>query len=361
MAWDERPHYRDHSGASTNPLMWLVSGSVPMFQIFGIRFRAHASLIIFILAVILLDWDKTFRIEVRALSMAVLMGSVILHELGHCFIARRLGGHADEALLWPLGGLLPPEVPHRPLAAFLTAAAGPGVNLFLCVGSAVAFYFLVPTAEMRLAFPHAGHEIVPFYPFHGPTPDFHWHWSDPAFYCWWIFFVNYRLLLLSLLPIFPMDGGQILQAFIWSVAGHFRAMVMATSVGMAGAVAGGLVSLATRAWFLAALMIFCFYECYRRRLILRENGPEDWRESFDYAGSLFTPPHEPKRRHLSRRAIRKARNIARQEKAARDRIDVILAKVSARGIGSLTWFERRVLRKTTEQQRRCESELSQFQ
>lgn len=332
-----------------------------MFQIFGIRLRAHASLIIFILAVTLLDWDKAYPIQVRVLSMAILTCVVVLHELGHCFVARRLGGQADEALLWPLGGLAPAEPPHRPLAAFLTAAAGPAVNLLLCVGSAVAFYLLTPTADVHLAFPHAGHAMVPLSPFHAPAPDFHLQWSDPAFYCWWLFFVNYHVLLLNLLPIFPMDGGQMLQVFLWTIVGNFRSMLLATAVGMAGAIAVGLVSLAFQFWFLAAFMAFCFYESYRRRLILRENGAEDWRESFDFNASLFAPPEGPKRRRLSRCAIRRARKIALGEKAARDRIDAILAKVSARGIGSLTWRERRTLRKTTEQQRRRESELSQFQ
>ena len=332
-----------------------------MFQIFGIRVRAHASLIIFILAVPLLYWDKEFPIEVRLFSMALLTCVVVLHELGHCVVARRLGGQVEEALLWPLGGLTPAESPHRPLPAFLTAAAGPAVNLSLCLVSAAAFYFLTPTADMRLAFPNAGHAMVSLDPFHAPVPDVHLQWSDPAFYCWWLFYVNYLVLLLNLLPILPMDGGHILQVVLWTIVGNFRSMLLATAVGMAGAIAVGLVSLALQFWFLAALMAFCFYESYRRRLVLRENGGEDWRESLDFNASLFAPPEEPNRRRLGRYAIRRARKIALAEKAARDRVDAILAKVSTGGLRSLSWRERRTLHKTTEQQRRRESELSQFQ
>jgi stage IV sporulation protein FB len=362
MAWEDRPHYHDRSGASPNPLMWLVSGSAPMFQVFGLRIRAHASLIVFILAVILFDWDRAFPIQVRALSMAMLMCVVVVHELGHSFVARRLGGEADEVLLWPLGGLIPAEPPHRAMASLLTAAAGPATNLVLCAACGAAFYFLTPTNEMRLAIPHAEHVLAPLNPFHAPAPDFHLQWSDPAFYFWWLFYVSYHVLLLNLLPILPLDGGHIIHALLWSVAGNFRAMLVTTTVGMAGAVAGGLAALAFQSWFVAALMVFCFYESYRRRLVLRENGTEDWRDSFDFGASLFSPPEQPKRRRkVSRYAIRRARKIALGEKAARDRIDAILAKVSKRGIASLTWGERRVLRKTTEQQRRRESELSQFQ
>jgi stage IV sporulation protein FB len=358
MAWDDRPHYRDRSGASTNPIVWLISGSLPMFRIFGLRFRAQASLLIFILAVILFDWDKGFPIQLRALSMVIWTVSLVLHELAHCFVARKFGGGPDEILLWPLGGLVPHDPPHKPVPTFLTAVAGPALNLLICAASAVGIYFLAP---LQSALPHAPHVLVSLSPMHGPAPDFHARWSDPAFFCWAIFAVNYRILLLNLLPIIPLDGGHMLQCVLWSIVGNFRSILVATSVGIAGAVLFGIISMAAQIWFIAAFMIFCLYECYRQRAILRENGPDDWRESFDYSQSLFDPPSETKRRHLSRRTIRKARKIAYQEKAARDRIDAILAKVSARGLPSLTWHERRTLRKTTEQHRRSESELSQFQ
>ncbi|HEY1922115.1 MAG TPA: site-2 protease family protein [Tepidisphaeraceae bacterium] len=359
MAWDDRPHYRDRSGASTNPLVWLISGSVPMFRIFGLRFRAQSSLIIFVLAVILLDWDKTFPIQLRALAMAIWVATLILHELAHCFVARRFGGGPDEILLWPLGGLVPHDPPHKPMPTFVTAAAGPALNLIFCAAAGAAIYFATPVSG---AFPHSTHAIVSLTPFHGPMPDFHSRWSDPIFFLWAIFTVNYRILLLNLLPILPLDGGHMLQSVLWSIVGNFRSMVIATSAGIAGAVIFGIVSMPSQSWFIAAFMIFCLYECYRQRVILRENGPEDWRESFDFSQSLFDPQPEPRRRRrLSRRAIRKARKIANQEKAIRDRIDEILAKVSAQGLPALNWYERRTLRKTTEAQRRRESELSQFQ
>lgn len=365
MGWDDRPYYRDHSGASANPLHWLVSGSAPMFSGMGIRVRAHAALIVFILATVLLDWEKNYPIQFRVLCMAVWTASLTFHELGHCFAMRLLGGEAREILMWPLGGLVFHQAPHRGMANFLTAAAGPAVNLFLCVVAAAGIYALTPTPEMHAVSAHR--VVVSLNPFHAPMPpDFAWGWSDPVFYCWWIFFVNYRLLLVNLLPIFPLDGGQMLQVMLAGMVGHFRSLMLTTAAGMAGSIAVGLTSLAfvgswAQGWFMAAFMAFCFLECYRQRLALRETGSDDWHESIDYSASLFAPPEERNRRHLSRRAIRKARKIAQQEKAQRDRVDAILAKVSARGMLSLTWSERRTLHKATEAHRRRELELSQFQ
>src|SRR5437870_4230278 len=81
-----------------------------------------------------------------AMVMGLLFFSVLLHELGHCFAARRVGGDADEILLWPLGGLAACDVPHQPRAHFITAAGGPAVNLLICLicGLALAFAFDVP-------------------------------------------------------------------------------------------------------------------------------------------------------------------------------------------------------------------------
>jgi Zn-dependent protease len=355
MAWEDRPHYRDRSGASTNPLSWLVNGSVRIVNALGVEVRAHSSLIVFVLAILLLDWN--YRFPVRVFSMALWTVMLMVHEFAHCLTARRLGGDGDEALLWPAGGLTPAQPPQRAGAMFVTAAAGPMVNLLLCVASAVAVYELTPAAGIHRASSGAGHVMVSLNPLQGPSADF--SWSDPAFYCAWTFVINYRLLLLNLLPIFPLDGGRMLQAMLSPMAGNFQSMLVEANVGMAGAVVLGLVALALRGWLVAACMAFCCYEAYQRRLALHEAGGEDWRESMDFGGSLFTE-EKPRRRRLNRRVIRRARKIALAEKAARDRIDAILAKVSARGMASLTWLERRILRKATEKNRRSEMEISKF-
>jgi Zn-dependent protease len=355
MAWDERPQYRDRGGASTNPLLWLVNGSVRIVGALGVEVRAHSSLIIFVLAILLLD--RNYRFPVRVFSMALWTLLLMVHEFAHCLTARRLGGDGDEALLWPAGGLTPAQPPQRPGATFVTAAAGPMVNLLLCVASAIAVYALTATAGIHRASSGAGHVMVSLNPFHG-APDF--SWSDPAFYCAWTFVINYRLLLLNLLPIFPLDGGRMLQAGLSPMVGNFQSMLIEASVGLGGAAVVGLVALALQEWGLAACMTFCCFEAYQRRLALHEAGGEEWRESVDFSGSLFTE-QRPRRRRLKRRVIRRARKIAQAEKAARDRIDAILGKVSARGMASLTWLERRTLRKATQQHRRSETEISRIQ
>src|SRR3954463_15668421 len=74
--------------------------------------------------------------------MGLLFFSVLLHEFGHCFAGRWVGGEANEVLLWPLGGLANVDVPHRPGPTFITAAGGPAVNVALAILSLLALLCL---------------------------------------------------------------------------------------------------------------------------------------------------------------------------------------------------------------------------
>jgi Zn-dependent protease len=365
MGWEDRPYYRDRSGPYSGPLMWLVSGSVPMFTAFGIRVRAHASLLIFIICVLIFDHiDNIYTLQARALSMAILVGIVILHEFGHCFAARWVGGSANDILLSPLGGLAYASPPHRPGATFITVAAGPLVNVLICIVCGVAIYFLTPTASMRLYLDHPWHVIPPLNPFSPSMNPYVAHLlpGDAAFYFYWVYTVSYFLLLFNLLPIYPLDGAQMVQAAIWPSVGHHRSMMIATTTGMIGSVFLAMFGVLTGAWFLAILAGFLFFTCYQQRQQLKENAPEAWADSstVDYTASIYGRPEKPRRRRINRRAINRARKIAHQEAVERERIDSILAKVSAHGMHSLTWGERRALRKATERQRKRDLELSKL-
>ena len=124
----------------------VFSWSFPIGQLFNIVIRVHLVLPVFMIGMIgrtaaskepgVLpgSWFDTLIV------MMLIFLCVLLHELGHCFAARRMDGEADEVLLWPLGGLaFCRSLPHTPLAHFVTALGGPLVNLILCVITGVAF------------------------------------------------------------------------------------------------------------------------------------------------------------------------------------------------------------------------------
>src|SRR5262249_13062882 len=106
-------------------------------RVFGIAVRIHVLFPIVCLGLILRQAFEKNALPGSwvdaAWVMSLLFLIVLLHEFGHCFMARHVGGEANEVLLWPLGGLAAVDVPHSARANFLTAAGGPLANLLICL------------------------------------------------------------------------------------------------------------------------------------------------------------------------------------------------------------------------------------
>jgi len=346
MGWQDRPYYRDRSSSGMSPLMWLLAGSIPLFTVFGIRVRMHVSLLFLIILTLLFSETRNgLGARSAATSMSMLFVSVLLHEFGHCFGARWVGGDAEEIVMWPLGGLAMINPPHRPWPHFFSTAAGPAVNLLICIFAGVALYLLNSSR-------------IPWFPFKDGIKTYIPH-DNTTYYIWWFFLVNYGLLMFNLCLVFyPFDGGRMIQELLWVWIGYYKSMLIATVIGMVGAVVVGGLGLIYGWWILVFIAAFGFYTCYRQRQMLREMGPEEYDET-DYSAAYL--PATPKRRRsrLSQRAIKKARKRAQEASLEQERIDKILAKVSAHGMVSLTWSERRALHKATEDRRKRDLELSQ--
>ena len=346
MAFQDRHYYRDSGSGAGNPLMWLLTGSVHLFTAFGIRVRAHATFLLFIALVLLLGLGRGTTLHDRAVSMAVLFGIVLLHEFGHCFAARWTGGSAEEVMLTPLGGLAFTMARRRWWPTFVTVAGGPLVNVIICIVTGLALLAL----GFRVPLNPYGYLRV--------LDNADVGWWNVAYYLYWIYYVSYLLLLFNVLPVFPLDGGQMLQALLWPRLGYYRSMMVALNVGLVGSVlmfayglliGGGLMILLIAVW--------CFMNCFQLRAQMKTEGPWGFAEedSIDYTSSLHEPERKPGRRERS--AARRAEKLAQEERAERQRIDAILEKVSRHGMNSLTWWEKRTLKKATEHRRQRDLEL----
>lgn len=337
MGWQDRDYYRDRS-FSSNPLMWLVSGSLPLFTVFGIRVRAHASLVLFIALELLFSQTAGgLGAQNAVVSMTILFGSVLLHEFGHCFAARWVGGRADDILMWPLGGLAMADPPHRPWPSFITTAGGPAVNFSICIVTGTAIAILSRSVDR-----------IPWFPFqNGFRSYIPVDWT--TYYIWWVFLVNYALLVFNLLLVFyPFDGGRMVQEVLWAFFGYYKSMRFATITGMIGAVVVAMVAIANFSIMLLLIAAFGFYYCLQQRQALREMDPAE-ADAMDYSASLYDSPWQ---RRANRRAQNRSRKEAMRSRAEQVKIDAILEKVSAKGMHSLTWWEKRTLRKGTEARRR---------
>ncbi|MCH8967654.1 MAG: site-2 protease family protein [Planctomycetes bacterium] len=328
-------------GYRDNPINW----SLTLGRVFGIRVRMHLLFILWIVFRFLSDaLSEDGSIGVWAVITVFLFGTVLLHEFGHCFGARAVGGDADDILLWPLGGLATVDAPMNPRAQFITTAAGPMVNVVFCVLAATLFALTGNAERLSLN------------PFHlmmvssGSVTQ--WGFAD-----WLVVFwsINYLLLLFNLLPTFPMDGGRLLQAIIWKYRDYRTATLVATLVGMVGAIIFGLIGLATEQFLLLGIAFFGYFTCWQQRQMVKAGAFETDNEfGYDFSKGFdaFQEGKQNKPSWLARRRTAKLARKAeqdRQRQAEREKhIDDILDKVHREGMQSLTPSEKRILQSETD-------------
>lgn len=321
--------------------MQFLSGSVRLGRLFGIDVHVHVLFLIWI-GFELLNAGPRWRTEL--LFTAMLFGIVLLHELGHCFGARSVGGSAENILLWPLGGLAYADAPMTPWAQFVTVACGPLVNVILCVVSAAVL--MVASGHLDVVSPN------PLDPVRGPLTE-RWQFYVALFYQ-----VNLYLLAFNLLPIFPFDGGQLLRTLVWPFLGLYRATLLACQVGLGGAVFLGGWGLMDRSAILIGIALMGALTCWQHmqaaRMGLLQEGlrgirprarrrPGRWWSRAPARGSPGAAP-EP----------RPGAWEARQDEQQRldQEVDRILRKVHEQGIHSLSYVERQTLERASRARQR---------
>lgn len=337
MGYQDRSYSRS-GGGGWNPLMWVLSGSMPLFRVFGISVRAHSTLVLYIGLTLLIGAPGIHGLQDRLTSMTLLFSLVLLHEFGHCFACRAVGGTADDILMHPLGGLAFCQPPRRPIPSLITTIGGPAVNVVFVLISGTVCYALdgaPPWNPFHLGFN-----------FHG-SPGQLWYY----YYAWWFFVVNYFLLLFNLLPSFPLDGGRILQEVLWLFVGYYRSMMIATTIGIGGAVGFAVWGLMSGSWVMIGLAVFfCLPACLQLRAQVKAAGPY----AFDQDNQNFSDSVNWKPQRESGATARdeaRARRERAEEEAEQVKIDAILEKVGRSGMHSLSWLEKRTLQKATERQR----------
>ncbi len=147
----------------------------------GIKFKVHP--LFYLLGVYYAFTGKIFIFIICTLI-------ALIHELGHSFTAEKLGYRLDKIVLMPFGAVITGNIKGLNVKEQIKVAlAGPLVNLYLSIG----FYAL-----------------------------------------WWLFPLTYTLtndivdisnqmLIMNLMPVFPLDGGRVLLAIISSFTGEEKA------------------------------------------------------------------------------------------------------------------------------------------
>jgi Zn-dependent protease len=175
--------------------MWLLAA------VYSIQYRTHtySSLI----------WNVA-----EYLSLFLI---VLIHEFGHQLACRSVGGKTHDIVLWLLGGVAYVSPPQRPGAQLWSIAAGPLVNVVL-----------IPIlATLVSVSSHLG-----------------WYDAHPDLYelLHNVYWINIGLLIFNMMPVYPLDGGQILRSLLWFVIGRAKSLFVASIIGFIGL--AGLVILA---------------------------------------------------------------------------------------------------------------------
>ena len=191
----------------------LGGGSLQLARILGIRVGVHVSwFAILFLAIVWLQQefaellgDSRQAFLAAALGAGLLFGSILLHELGHALAARREGIEVVGIELFFFGGLMQmSRDAATPGQEFRIAAAGPLVNVAIVAVFGLVGVLMEGSGGFFAAARFSGQASL---------LD-----AVTAFFVT----INVLVLVLNLVPAFPLDGGRLLRAAIWRVT-HDRA------------------------------------------------------------------------------------------------------------------------------------------
>ena len=346
-------------GEGTDKRMDFLNGSFKIGRLFGITIRIHIFFVIWIVFQLI----RSDYLEFELIFLGMLFSIVLLHEFGHCFGARSVDGDAENIMLWPLGGLAYAHAPMTPWAQFVTVASGPLVNVLLCTISGA--YLILRTGTFK---------VLSLNPLEGINFEVLLANEPP----YWIillaifFRVNYLLFAFNLLPIYPLDGGQLFQCLLWPFLGLRRAMTISCQVGLAGCIGLGLWSLSDGGGgMLLLIAIFGGFTCWQRLQMLKYGMIAD--ERVKYAPYKVL---NPRKKGLFAKLFKlksKPRLVVHEAPPDTDRsdepdltenqsvdfeaeVDRILQKVHDKGLESLSYIERRKLERATRERQRRELE-----
>ncbi|AEF96567.1 CBS domain-containing protein [Methanotorris igneus] len=167
--------------------------SLRIFKVMGIPIELHITFILLLILVYFL-WGLGGLI-----LYSLLFTSVVLHELGHSYIAKKYGVKIAKIMLLPIGGVaMMDKIPRE--GEFKIAIAGPLVSVTLGI--------------LLLVFSNYVDFNVSGYPLFKS-----------------IGYLNILLGIFNLLPAFPMDGGRILRATLSKKISYIKATKIASTIG----------------------------------------------------------------------------------------------------------------------------------
>src|SRR5579863_8932292 len=187
----------------------MTKGAFKIFTLFGIGVYVHWMWLVAAVVSFQVRTHVYSSLGWNVLEYLSLFGIVLIHEFGHQLACRQVGGQTHDIVLWLLGGVAYVSPPQRPGAQLWSIAAGPLVNVIL-----------IPILSLAVS----------------TSSHLGWYDTYPDAYelvhnVWWI---NIGLLIFNMMPVYPLDGGQILRSLLWFPFGRANSLLVATIIGFIG-------------------------------------------------------------------------------------------------------------------------------
>ncbi len=232
----------------------------------GVELRVHILWPLVVLAFLLGITAGVTTDRVGLWALTIFFCSVTLHELIRAMAATRVGGHPSSVVLGPIGGLTKLHLPVDPPAHLVTALAGPMTYLVLMGVAGLGLAFVdKPTLVLSLLNPFEPEQIL--------RPGVGAAVTEFELVAQLTVWINWCLLLVSLLPIDPCDGASLLRGILWPIVGRSTATSVTSRIALGSSIVFAVLSVwlydSTResmvpVWFpLAVVSLFLLYGGYR--------------------------------------------------------------------------------------------------
>ncbi len=246
----------------------LRQGSIHLFRFAGIDLFLHWSWFLVAVYEIQGGTKSYSSLAWNAVEYLALFVIVMMHEYGHALACQQVGGTANHIVLWPLGGVAYVNPPQRPGATLWSIAAGPLVNVAFLVGLTL-LGMLNRSTDFLAAVPNL-HTLLRS-----------------------LWYINFGLLVFNLLPIYPLDGGQILRSLLWFVIGRARSLMVAVVIGFIGVAGLIMFALWRQSLWIGVIAVFILANCWgglKHAQVLVRMAKLPRREGFACPSCKTAPP-----------------------------------------------------------------------
>ena len=243
-------------------------GAFKIFALAGIGVYVHWSWFLVAIYSIQYRTHEYSSMIWNAAEYLSLFAIVLTHEFGHQLACRSVGGQTHDIVLWPLGGVAYVSPPQRPGAQLWSIAAGPLVNVVL-----VPLFFVLMLASSHLGWNET-------------NPN-----ADEFLHNIWL--INIALLIFNLMPVYPLDGGQILRSLLWFPFGRANSLLVASVIGFVGVAGLILLAILVQSIWLGIMAAFILMNCWgglRQARALARVAKLPRREGFACPSCKTAPP-----------------------------------------------------------------------